>query len=328
MDRRSFLKTGLKVAAVTAIFSTVGWRIAFGQNKHALINRSFYAMGTAGTIIIDSEDKTLAQRALNEAVTKFTALENKLTKFSPNSDIGRLNKSPDRFIQVSTDTHKVLTTGLDVSKQTGNRFDMGLGNFLIQPGLDEHIPRVGHHELTTADLAKPLFMVQGSLIRLTRPNTMLDLGGIAKGYAVDAALDLLRYEYGIKHALVALGGDLSVVGGQPDGEPWHIRFDKKAPIERQNNDILLSTGSVASSGGYLKRAQMQSSEVKHHIIDPLTFSSQEMYALSTVIGPCAAVCDALATAAYNTPPEAMSNLQAHFPQYKFINQIKGETNGY
>lgn len=315
MNRRKFLKTALIATASSAL----GWRIATSAEAEPLFERDFFAMGTEGRIKLKASNRQHAQVALDKAINRIKYIENKLTKFSPHSDIGRLNAFPEEAIYVSQDTLEVLRIGLQMSMQTSGRFDMGMGNFLSRPGLDEYVPQVGHTPLTIDDIKMPIVKIKERFIRLQRKNSMLDLGGIGKGYALDEAMNVLR-KHEIHHAAIELGGDVITYGGKATGKPWKIERDPNAPIKHPTTKKLyLMTGSVASSGGYLKRALGQTGKIKHHIIDPLSFKSHDTHGLVTVIGHQASICDALATAYYNISlPEEHAKLQQAFPDHYLI----------
>lgn len=326
MDRRTFLKTSLQIGTGLCFSSLVGWRIIFGASeKYKLLTRGFYSMGTIGLIKLQADNKNIGITAAEEAIAKIHYLNNVLTKFSPTSDIGRLNAVPGKFVYVSQDTLNILKLGLQLTQRTDGYFDMGMGNFLSRFGLDEFVPIVGDaSSLTQQDTQqKPLLEMNGRFVRLIRSNSMLDLGGIGKGYAVETAMQILREKYGIRHAVVELGGEIMVHGGMPNGKPWKIIFDPKAQdvmnkSPHDSNSLYLKTSGVASSGGYLKRAQNQKGKIKEHIVNPHTFSTNAFYSLVSVVGPSATTCDGLATAFYNIPPIKINSFKSRFPDYQFF----------
>lgn len=310
VERREFLKSLVSTTAIVATTGLLGWRLlASRTQEESLIERNLFAMGTVGKIKLGTTDKSLAMTAMDAACTRIHYLESKLTKFNSYSDIGQLNAHPDKPVYVSQDTIHVLKTGLALTPLTLHYFDMGMGNLLLRYDVDKGVPKVGKEHLSEQRVkSDSLLQFDNSHARLTRPDTMLDLGGIAKGYAVGQAMKVLL-SYGIKHAAVDLGGDLSVYGGKAPGVPWEIGIDPRAKVAHPNRVIKLISGAVASSGDYIQH---------DHVINPLDLKPSTRYALSTVIGPKAEVADALATAAYNTPINRMDKLRKNFPNYKIL----------
>ena len=312
MDRRAFLKTIANSAAVCTVAGVVGWRLSCANDRDddQMIERDIYTMGTVGKIKIATDDTKRGIAALDAASARIQYLNDKLTKFTSFSDIGQLNDRPQKHIYVSPDTRNVLRTGLALTPLTKHRFDLGMGNVLRRYGVDTDVPRVGGARITEQIVRHDKIVnISGQMVQLTRPDTMLDLGGIAKGYALDEGMKVLL-SHGIKHAAIDLGGDLMVYGGKAPGKPWIIGIDPRAKAVHPNRKFKLMTGAIASSGDYVKH---------DHIIQPMTLRPSDRYALSTVIGPKGVVCDVLATAAYNTPRDEMHVLRKNFPQYQFVN---------
>jgi thiamine biosynthesis lipoprotein len=122
---------------------------------------------------------------------------------------------------------------------------------------------------------------------------VLDIGGVAKGYALDLAADVLR-RLGFKAALLNAGGDIKIVGEKPGGGKWRIAV--RHP--REGNALLgcLEVGpvSIATSGDY-ERSFIHEGTLYHHIMDPRTGMPSRGAVSVTVIGQDAGLCDALAT---------------------------------
>ena len=146
------------------------------------------------------------------------------------------------------------------------------------------------------DQAKEIEAQTGGAFSLRPEGSAIDLSGIAKGYAVDRVVELLRREYGITDCLVDIGGEVRAVGDRPKSDGWRVgiylptdRTDIEAPV------LLLSDTSVATSGVYFKG---------DHIIDPSTGKPVDNGLLSaSVIHPSNSTADALATAMFVMGPE-------------------------
>ncbi|MCK5245422.1 FAD:protein FMN transferase, partial [Candidatus Bipolaricaulota bacterium] len=133
------------------------------------------------------------------------------------------------------------------------------------------------------------------------PGTRIELDGIAKGYAVDAAIDTLR-ETGIEHASVEAGSNLRVYGGKPDGSLWEIVLCNPNDPDECVAWFQLSEGAIATSGSY-ERFFDSTIEITQ-VIDPRTGYPSKAASSATVVAPTCAEAEALARAAFVLGPEA------------------------
>ncbi len=132
------------------------------------------------------------------------------------------------------------------------------------------------------------------------PLLRLDLGALAKGYAVQQACELLKTR-GLYGALIAAGGNVCTLGKRADGGSWHIAVQD--PFGAGTLCTLLVSGkSVVTSGVYERYYEVDGVRY-HHIIDPATLMPSEYYASVTVICDDSALADALSTALFNMEPE-------------------------
>ena len=146
----------------------------------------------------------------------------------------------------------------------------------------------------------------------------IDLGGIAKGYAVDEALKILS-GLGIDNALVNAGGDIGTIGTKPDGTGWLIELDN--PFDDDEEDpatieplpgFLIEEMAVATSGNYYRYYDPEKSV--HHITDPLTGYSADGCTSVTIIASSCTEADVLATSVFVKGP---------IEGLKFIEEIDG-----
>ena len=273
----------------------------------------FYLMGTSGKIQIFCDDLAYGKFVIDKSINRIKHLENILTKFSPLSDIGILNNNPFEFNKISIDTLNVLKSGDFISKKTFGYFDMGMGNLLHKFGIDNFVPIVG--KITeVCDMTDDLFIFDGNHLKLNRKNSMVDLGGIGKGFAIDECFKVL-FENGIKHAAVEFGGDVRVMGGMPNNLPWKISFDKRLYEFLNDRDVFfdLFDGSIAVSAGYLKKSFNNA----HHIINPYSLNSKENYLFLVVIGEKCIFCDALSTAFFSMDLDTIEKSILNFSNYNF-----------
>ena len=135
--------------------------------------------------------------------------------------------------------------------------------------------------------------------------TRLDLGAIAKGFAVDKAVGVLNAR-GVSAALVNLGGNVGVFGPAPGGGPWSVGIQHPRE-DRLIGEVRLTEGAVATSGDYDRFFEVDGHRYGH-VIDPRTgWPTQGVYSV-TVVAPSAVAADALSTAAFVLGPDKGSAL--------------------
>src|SRR5262249_33303853 len=149
-------------------------------------------------------------------------------------------------------------------------------------------------------------------VELSTPRMRLDLGGIAKGYAVDAALTVLQAR-GIRRALVSRGGDMAVSGPPPGQHGWRI---EGAPLDATNAPsrrvVSLTHARLATSGDVFQRLEIDGRRYSH-IVDPHTGLGLIDHSLVTIIAPDCTTADGLATAVSVLGPERGLQLVARTP---------------
>lgn len=257
-----------------------------------------------------------AEEAVDAVVAELERLTAALDRFSPGSDVYRVNAAAGEWVRVGSETLALTRTALEIARMTDGAFDptvaplVDLWGFVEVPDsapaegqgptallgrrppedaeIRRLLPHVGY-EFVEVDEA-------GSRVRLTDPEAELDFGAIAKGYAADRAAAVLK-EHGIDSAFVNLGGDIFVVGGKPDGSPWRIAIQHPRP--RGPNDFIgvvsVKDRSVVTSGDYERYFEYEGVRYTH-LIDPRTGYPQQELASITVVAPTGTQADALATA--------------------------------
>lgn len=223
-------------------------------------------MGTEISVLAPLERIEQAEKAVRAL---FGEWESVLSRFRPESELSRLNERAGRPTAVSSLLYDVVASALAAARITRGAFDPTILPDLVRLGYDR----------TFADLpddaspARRLPFVGGQWhgIRLDSerrrillpPGAALDVGGIAKGMAVDAALDRLERELGTGTALVDAGGDLAVRGLPPGQRSWQVA------IEGTTRPVALGHGALATSGSS-RRRWLQDGVERHHLIDPRT----------------------------------------------------------
>jgi thiamine biosynthesis lipoprotein len=185
---------------------------------------------------------------------------------------------------------------------TGGLFDPAIGSVsrLWTWGEDGAVP---HPDSIAAALAR----VGLDKLSAKGPGRVtLDLGGVAKGYAVGLAARKIE-SLGFRSAIITAGGDMRLVGRRPDGKPWRIAIRHPRKPGAFIGFLKLSDTSVSTSGDY-ERCFVRDGRRYHHILDPRTGMPGERSVSVTVVGPDAATSDALSTGLFLMGPEEGARL--------------------
>ena len=231
-----------------------------------LSSHRFRAMGTEVHVLAAG---TRAPDAAQVVEGLFEEWEEVLSRFRPESELSRLNAKAGAPVRVGRILMTAIEASLDAARATGGLFDPTLRHELVRIGYDRPFDQIGDAETVAGRPrgggAWRRIVVDRAAGVVTLPERSgLDLGGIAKGMAVDASLELLA-GLGIEAALVSAGGDLAVLGRPPGERAWGVLVgdDPEGPV------VPLVRGALATSG-VARRRWMQGESTRHHLVDPRT----------------------------------------------------------
>jgi FAD:protein FMN transferase len=257
------------------------------REERMLVEQSQRIMATpVGVhVAVASGDEARACAAIADCMTWLREVEARLTRFAAESELSQLNAAAGEWCPVSELLFSVVEQGVAAAEASGGLFDPTLLPVLEALGYDRDFKDIAFREAPTArvdaDAASGLgnwraIELDGArqAIRLP-PGARLDLGGIAKGWAADVALD--RCFASLPDVLIDIGGDLRARGGLREGEPWAIgigdpREAPDAPAAEADPSaavLTLGRGGLATSGA-TTRWWYQAGERRHHLIDPRT----------------------------------------------------------
>jgi thiamine biosynthesis lipoprotein len=250
-----------------------------------MLREEFRAMGTTVSVLLPESQAELGAQIVR---TLFSEWEQTLSRFLPESELSQLNQQAGIPVVVSDLLYTVLATALTAAQATEGLYDPALLDQLVQLGYDrtfDELPVVGFDPIIPGEPGGWWRGIKVDPIRrqVTLPaGTKLDFGGIAKGMAVDAALECLQ-QSGIRPALVNGGGDLAVLGLPHAEEHWQI----SVPGREQFWDIPLHHGAVATSG-IARRHWMQGQTLRHHLLDPRTGlpAQSDLWSVTVVTDRC------------------------------------------
>jgi len=264
-NRRDFLALGVGALAVATLPRAL-------RREERLVRRQIPVMGTFAEIAVRHPDEAWAQRAMDAAFAELRRVDATMSRFKADSDVGRLNASAGRdAVPVSAGTAEVLAAGLRWAQVSGGLFDPCLGKMCELWHVDSRSAPPSDAELAAAGRGSHFRELEvdrgGSVPRaaLGSSRAAVDLGGIAKGYAVDRAAQALR-DNGIFHALVNAGGDLVAMGVDAEGDPWKVGVRSPDHLEQMVEVLEVSDRAVATSGDYLQFFTFGGRRY-HHILD-------------------------------------------------------------
>jgi thiamine biosynthesis lipoprotein len=266
------------------------------------------AMGTVVEITLMGESEETAQKAAFQALQEIKRIEYLMSLWIESSDVNRINRSAGNDgVKVSPETIEVLRRAQEISKLSEGAFDPTVAPLvqLWKKARERGTPPKMEEVKETLSLVnfKNLKTHHGGKVSLGKKGKKgmaIDLGGIAKGYAVDRAFKLLK-GLGYGNLVVNAGGDLRVGGSKPQG-PWSIGIQHPRDPEKIMARISLSDTAVATSGDYEKFFIHQGKRY-HHILNPKTGFPAEGYQSVTVLHKEGIMADALATAIFVLGPE-------------------------
>ncbi len=308
--RRDFLALGVGALAVATLPRAL-------RRPGRLVRRRTPVMGTVAEIAVRHPDEAWAQRAMDAAFAELRRVDATMSRFRPDSDVGRLNaRAGLGFVAISDDTAEVLIAGLMWAEASEGRFDPCLGRMCEIWRVESRSTPPGDFELATAGRGSRFRDLEvdrsGSVAQavISASGTAVDLGGIAKGYGVDLAARALR-DQGIFHALVNVGGDLVAMGVDEEGEPWRVGVRSPDHPERVVDVLHVSDRAVATSGDYLRYFQFGGRRF-HHLMDPATGEPRRttMRSLSIEAASCVQA-DAAATALFGADHATAKSVLVH-----------------
>lgn len=282
----------------------------------SVIEEEIYALNTIITFTVYSGNT----EAVNQAKAEINRLEALFSVTNIQSDVSRINSSPDTFVKVSEDTFNLIKTALQLSESSKGVFDITVYPAVKLWGFTTSEYKVPtESEITDIKQYVGYNKVQldeNTLSVKVPKDTELDLGGIAKGYIADKAAEVLINE-GVTSALLNFGGNIRLIGSKHDGSDFKIGI--KAPFDSGYFAVLKTQNKTVSTSGGYERYFEENGKQYHHILNPFTATPAESDIISaTIVGEKGEVCDAWSTAVFINGSSKISELAKFYPDYSFI----------
>jgi thiamine biosynthesis lipoprotein len=296
-SRRAFLALGAGALVVASVpFAT--------RRRGQVHRRTLPLMGTIAEVTVVHGNEALAQGALDAAFTELTRIERLMTRYDRASEVGRVNTSAVHVpVIVSHETAGVVLAALDWAVATDGTFDPAIERVCELWNVEERTspPQAREYQRLAG---RGLYRALELSTHLGRPvivrrdaDVGIDLGAIAKGYAVDRAGEVLR-AHGVRDGVVRVGGDLVALGTPPDADAWRIGIRSPASESVLIGEVDVSDAAVATSGDY-QRFFMYQGVRYHHLMDPATAAPRRtpMHSITTRAASCMQA-DAASTSCY------------------------------
>jgi thiamine biosynthesis lipoprotein len=255
-------------------------------------------MGTLFRIVVYADLKT-AQTAIPEAFSRIGEIDLRLSDYKPKSELSQLTSKTGQDVRVSDDLWDVLLMSQQVHEQSAGAFDIALGpitKLWRSARMQKKLPAA--EALETALMRSGMNFIKlnpkNQSIHLTRSEMALDPGGIAKGWAVQQAVDVLR-KHGIQSALIDGGGDMYMAGKPQGKEGWKIEVAPLRPGNKATTVVSLQDRAIATSGDTWQYLETDGKRYSH-IVDPKTGMGVTTPSSVTVIAEDGGLADAWASA--------------------------------
>lgn len=240
-----------------------------------------------------------------EVFDVFHRVDTQMSRYRADSELSALNREAGKGpVNVSDGLFKVLQKAREVSELSEGAFDVTFGSvgylYDFRAGKQPTDDQVATG-LTRVNFRDVVLDVSGQTVAFRQPGMLVDLGGIAKGYAVDLGVEVL-VAHGIRHARLSAGGDMRLLGDKR-GRPWYVGI--RDPRSGNGNAVVLPLADVAvsTSGDYERFFVDDAGERVHHILSPSTGRSVKGVQSVTIIGDDALTTDGLSTAVFVLGPE-------------------------
>jgi thiamine biosynthesis lipoprotein len=313
--RKGRLIGGSLILALIVLVGVGLWQTSSrpAPDRVAVVRQCRAVMGTSCTLaaVVPPGSQKRAEEVLREAEAALRAVEARMSSWLDDSEIGRFNAAKaGEEVPLSPDTLEVLQIARRANVQTAGAFDVTcrpLIELWREAGKRGAVP--GASELSAAQAASKWELIELSDTGARKRSTSarIDLGGIAKGWAIDRAAEILR-RANLSGGLVDVGGDLVCFGKPPQGKRW--------PVDVQNPlgpgymaRLRLSGGAVCTRGGYARFTQIAGRRYSH-IIDPRTGRPAEAALSVTVVAADATTADIWATALSVLGPQGLRQVPA------------------
>jgi len=276
-------------------------------------------MGTRVEVQLWAADRSEGLRLLERSMAEFDRIENLMSTYIPESEISRVNRLAYQEPQaISAELYSLIEIALRVSEMTDGAFDITYDSVGVlydfrkrrKPSsmeIQDQLQSIGYRLVVLDEISRT--------VKFTDPGVRINLGGIAKGYAVEQVIKLLA-KSGIEHALATAGGDTRLLGDRI-GKPWIVGIRDPNKSNAVFTRLALQDEAISTSGDY-ERYFIEDGKRYHHILRPADGLPVEGVRSVTVIGTDGTYTDALSTSLFVMGPEKGLTLIESLPDYEAV----------
>ena len=282
-----------------------------GCTEQTLVKRTKFFLGTIVEITVakDNQPRAVIECAIDKAFAEIERVEELLSRFKHESDINCINTYASfEPTEVNPETIRLIEKSIEFSQLTDGAFDITISPLLQAWGfkqnnrqhapehsmLKEALQKVGYQHIEISKKRREVFLGQKGMC--------LDLGGIAKGYAVDRAITILKKE-GINRALVNVGGDIYALGKPSARKKWRIAVHHPRKRNSFLTSLELQDQAIATSGDYENYIVIEGKKYSHIINPKSGMPCENIPASVTVLAEDCLSADALATSIFVLGPK-------------------------
>lgn len=289
------MKRFIGYTVLVIVLFLIGFFIARNSSDEIItVKRTQILLGTVVEIQVRDVHEQKADDAISKAFAEVKRIDDLFTTYNEESPVWKLNNTTDSIIYVDPEIYNLIVLCDSITKLSDGSFDVSLDNLTKAWGFYTDDPQLPDRWIVESALKlsgwNNIELITNNKISKHK-NVGLNFGAIAKGYAVDKAIEVLR-KFGIKKALVNAGGEISVIGND-----WVVGIQHPRETNSIIKKIELNGYTVATSGDYEQYFEVDGVRY-HHILDPKTGYPSTGLQSVTIINKSNTIADALATGVF------------------------------
>ena len=318
--RRSFLKLsgllGLGVASTALLPAEKAEALLFG-NKEFKVTKTKLSMGSYVAITAIHSSRDQAEQAIGLAYEEIDRLGKILSHYSEGSPVATLNAT-GRLEEIPIELSEVMSSAMYFNRETGGAFDITVkpmldlfkqsfaaGKTPAEAEIEQILRRVGGNKLS----------YRNGLLQFTEGDMAVTLDGIAVGYIVDRASEVMKRN-GVSNHLIDASGDIRVSGTAAQGKAWTVAIQDPEKKREYPDVVSMKEGAISTSGNY--EIYYDKEKLFHHIVDGRTGHSPHLAKSVTVMAPTVLEADALSTGVFVMGPQAGVEFVNQRPDYRCL----------
>ena len=276
-------------------------------------------MGTEVSVYLWHDDARQGEAAVDAVFAEVQRINLLMSTYIDDSRISQINRDAAlNPVDAGEELFQLIVRSLDISVLTRGAFD------ITYDSVGQHYDFRAEERPDAATIEAELKSIDYRLIEINdtentvyfgRPGVRINLGGIAKGYAVERGVEIMR-AHGVRHGRVTAGGDTRLLGDRR-AQPWMVGVRDPREEGVVSVTIPLEDEAISTSGDY-ERFFLEDGKRYHHILQPSTGEPADSVRSATVVGPDAVITDALSTSVFVMGVDRGLRLIATLPDYEGI----------